>query len=96
MQRLHVWFVHTCRLPVLQRAQHKGKAAAEAAAAQQAAEADEARRRFGNAKSISSSMFNEEGGAGNNDYERTARLSKFQVGHVSLSGTTVSQSTRAL
>eukprot|EP00891_Asterochloris_glomerata_P005504 jgi/Astpho2/5504/e_gw1.00078.19.1_t len=56
----------------------KGKAAAEAAAAQQAAEADEARRRFGNAKSISSSMFNEEGGAGNNDYERTARLSKFQ------------------
>lgn len=41
-------------------------------------------------------MFNEEGGAGNNDYERTARLSKFQVGHVSLSGTTVSQSTRAL
>ena len=74
----------------------KGKAAAEAAAAQQAAEADEARRRFGNAKSISSSMFNEEGGAGNNDYERTARLSKFQVRHVWLNDTKVSQESRAL
>ena len=69
----------------------KGKAAAEAAAAQQAAEADEARRRFGNAKSISSSMFNEEGAAGNNDYERTARLSKFQVGHGCLSSTKISR-----
>ena len=74
----------------------KGKAAAEAAAAQQAADADEARRRFGNAKSISSSMFNEEGGAGNNDYERTARLSKFQVRHVWLNDTKVSQEIRAL
>ena len=41
------------------------------AAAQE--EADEARKRFGNAKSISSSQFNSDEAAGANDYEKQAR-----------------------
>jgi ADP-ribosylation factor GTPase-activating protein 2/3 len=52
----------------------KGKQPAD----QSAAESDETRRRFGNAKSISSAMFNQDEASNSNDYERQARLSKFQ------------------
>ena len=48
-----------------------GGAKSGAGAAQE--EADEARKRFGNAKSISSSQFNADEGAGANDYEKQAR-----------------------
>ncbi|KAL3149850.1 hypothetical protein ABBQ38_013671 [Trebouxia sp. C0009 RCD-2024] len=44
--------------------------------ASQPTEADDARRRFGNAKSISSSMFDEDANKPN-DYEKQAMLSKF-------------------
>lgn len=46
---------------------------------QAATDNDEARQRFGNAKSISSSMFDEDTNKGN-DYEKKAMLSKFSVG----------------
>ncbi|KAK9915439.1 hypothetical protein WJX75_009230 [Coccomyxa subellipsoidea] len=41
-------------------------------------EADAARKRFGNAKSISSSQFNSEDDQSGNNYEKEARLSRFQ------------------
>lgn len=47
-------------------------------ASQSTAEADDARRRFGNAKSISSSMFDDNANKAN-DYEKQAMLSKFSV-----------------
>jgi len=47
-------------------------------ASQSSAEADDAQRRFGNAKSISSSMFDEDANKAN-DYEKQAMLSKFSV-----------------
>ena len=50
------------------------------AASQSTADNDEARRRFGNAKSISSSMYDEDANKGN-DYEKQAMLSKFSVCH---------------
>ena len=50
------------------------------AASQSTADSDEARRRFGNAKSISSSMYDEDANKGN-DYEKQAMLSKFSVCH---------------
>ncbi|KAK9812503.1 hypothetical protein WJX73_004635 [Symbiochloris irregularis] len=53
-------------------------AEAQKAAAAAAAEADEARRRFGNAKSISSAQFNQEEDNAAANYEKQARLSRFQ------------------
>ena len=50
------------------------KAASQAAPAEE----DDARRRFGNAKSISSSMYDEDANKANN-YEKQAMLSKFSV-----------------
>lgn len=49
------------------------------AASQSTAEADDAQRRFGNAKSISSSMYDEDANKAN-DFEKQAMLSKFSVG----------------
>lgn len=52
--------------------------AASSKQANQPTEADDARRRFGNAKSISSSMFDDDAKKPN-DYEKQAMLSKFSV-----------------
>lgn len=54
--------------------------------ASQPTEADDARRRFGNAKSISSSMFDEDANKPN-DYEKQAMLSKFSVSQPNMSST---------
>ncbi len=51
---------------------------ASKAASQASTDNDEARRRFGNAKSISSSMYDEDANK-SNDYEKQAMLSKFSV-----------------
>ncbi|BDA43782.1 probable ADP-ribosylation factor GTPase-activating protein [Coccomyxa sp. Obi] len=53
-----------------------GLAAKQAPAA--AEDSDAARKRFGNAKSISSSQFNSDDTGSRNDYEKEARLSRFQ------------------
>ncbi len=50
----------------------RGNAAKQAAPA--AEEADAARRRFGNAKSISSSQFNSDENSSGNNYEKEVRL----------------------
>ena len=69
--RFVIFIVLSAGLPV------KGSASSKQAS-QSSAEADDARRRFGNAKSISSSMFDENANKAN-DYEKQAMLSKFSV-----------------
>lgn len=64
-------FFHDCRSTSQASASSKQ-------ASQSTAEADDARRRFGNAKSISSSMFDDNANKAN-DYEKQAMLSKFSV-----------------
>lgn len=62
---------HGCRSGQLSRESSK-------AASQSQAQADDAQRRFGNAKSISSSMYDEDANKAN-DFEKQAMLSKFSV-----------------
>lgn len=64
------------------RSANQGSASSKQAS-QSTAEADDAQRRFGNAKSISSSMFDEDANKGSN-YEKQAMLSKFSVKPASL------------
>ncbi|CAK0782048.1 hypothetical protein CVIRNUC_005538 [Coccomyxa viridis] len=54
------------------------QALARQAEAEAEAEADQARKRFGNAKSISSAQFNADEESKTMDYEKQARLSRFQ------------------
>jgi len=64
-----------CHLPCRSASAASG---ASKAASQASTDNDEARRRFGNAKSISSSMYDEDTNK-SNDYEKQAMLSKFSV-----------------
>ena len=66
------------RLCCIPRRSASAASGAGKAASQASTDNDEARRRFGNAKSISSSMYDEDANKGN-DYEKQAMLSKFSV-----------------
>ncbi len=63
---------------MLSRSSRDQSGTASKSASQATTDNDEARQRFGNAKSISSSMFDEDANKGN-DYEKQAMLSKFSV-----------------
>lgn len=72
-----------CSQPVCDACHHDRRSTSQASASskqasQSNAEADDVRRRFGNAKSISSSMFDDNANK-TNDYEKQAMLSKFSV-----------------
>lgn len=69
-------------LCVERRSANQGSASSKQTS-QSTAEADDAQRRFGNAKSISSSMFDEDTNKANN-YEKQAMLSKFSVSQPAL------------